>query len=295
MGFPDLYHYGVATISRLLEITGPVCRISSLLQGSFAKETYHFKEPTNHSHPIARETWSICLFPVDGFTTRWNPRSSSWVLTSRDVDFLQKPSFCNTLLTKWAHFVKLSEKRFVGVDVKRRGLSAKALIHESNTLLTKWAHFVKLSWPLLYLLFDLGTSEKVPRSKRNKEKLYLAQVEVLGFVCATHCNTLPLIYLPCPSWSPFFLVCDTLQHTATQLFTLPRSKSVFFVNVVVPWPAVMDVSCYPHEWVMSHIWTSHVTDMKKSHHAYNQKTAGQGTTTFFDCMRDVTYSYLWRD
>ena len=28
------------------------CRISSLLQGSFAKETYHFKEPTKRSHPI---------------------------------------------------------------------------------------------------------------------------------------------------------------------------------------------------------------------------------------------------
>jgi len=44
--------YGVATISRLLQIIGLFCRISSLLKGSFAKETYYFKEPTNHSHPI---------------------------------------------------------------------------------------------------------------------------------------------------------------------------------------------------------------------------------------------------
>ena len=43
---------GVATISRLLEIVGLFCRKSSLLQGSFAKETYNFKEPTNRSHPI---------------------------------------------------------------------------------------------------------------------------------------------------------------------------------------------------------------------------------------------------
>ena len=28
------------------------CRILSLLYGSFAKETFHFKEPTNRSHPI---------------------------------------------------------------------------------------------------------------------------------------------------------------------------------------------------------------------------------------------------
>ena len=43
--------YGVATISRLIKIIGLFCRISSLLQGSFAKETYNFKEPTNRSHP----------------------------------------------------------------------------------------------------------------------------------------------------------------------------------------------------------------------------------------------------
>jgi len=46
------HDYGVATISRLLKIIGLFCRISSLLQGSFAKKTYNFKEPTNRSHPI---------------------------------------------------------------------------------------------------------------------------------------------------------------------------------------------------------------------------------------------------
>jgi len=46
------HRYGVATISRLLKIIRLFCRIPSLLQGSFAKETYNFKEPTNRSHPI---------------------------------------------------------------------------------------------------------------------------------------------------------------------------------------------------------------------------------------------------
>jgi len=45
--------YGVAMISRLLKIIGLFRRISSLLQGSFAKETYNFKEPTNRSHSIS--------------------------------------------------------------------------------------------------------------------------------------------------------------------------------------------------------------------------------------------------
>jgi len=43
----------VATISRLLTIIGLFCRISSLLYGSFAKETFNFKEPTHRSQPIA--------------------------------------------------------------------------------------------------------------------------------------------------------------------------------------------------------------------------------------------------
>ena len=44
--------YQVATMSRLLEIVGFFCRISSLQEGAVAKETYDFKEPTNRSHPI---------------------------------------------------------------------------------------------------------------------------------------------------------------------------------------------------------------------------------------------------
>ena len=39
-------------MSRRLKIIGLFCRISSLLQGSFAKETCTFKAPTNRSHPI---------------------------------------------------------------------------------------------------------------------------------------------------------------------------------------------------------------------------------------------------
>ena len=43
----------MATISRLLQIIGLSCRISSLLKGFFAKETYNFKEPTDRSQPIS--------------------------------------------------------------------------------------------------------------------------------------------------------------------------------------------------------------------------------------------------
>jgi len=61
--------YGVATISRLLKIIGLFCRISSLLQGSFTKETYNFKEPTNRSHPIV---------PTDQYIPSTNKHEQTW-------------------------------------------------------------------------------------------------------------------------------------------------------------------------------------------------------------------------
>ena len=44
--------YGVATISRLLRITGPFCKRTLEKRLYSVKETYNFKEPTIRSHPI---------------------------------------------------------------------------------------------------------------------------------------------------------------------------------------------------------------------------------------------------
>jgi len=44
-------HYGVTTTSRINKIICLLCRIASVLWGSFAKETYNFIDPTNQSHP----------------------------------------------------------------------------------------------------------------------------------------------------------------------------------------------------------------------------------------------------
>jgi len=49
----------VATVSRINKIVGLACRILAFLQGSFAKETFNFIDPTNQSHPISS---SLCLF-----------------------------------------------------------------------------------------------------------------------------------------------------------------------------------------------------------------------------------------
>ena len=47
-----IYMYGVATISRLLQILDLFCKRALLKRLYSAKETYNFKEPTNCSHPI---------------------------------------------------------------------------------------------------------------------------------------------------------------------------------------------------------------------------------------------------
>ena len=51
--------YGVAVVSRIDKIIGLFCRISSVFQGTFAKETYNFIDPTNQSHPIF-DNASLC-------------------------------------------------------------------------------------------------------------------------------------------------------------------------------------------------------------------------------------------
>jgi len=53
--------YGMALSSRLLKIIGLFCRISSFLEGSFAKETCVSREPTNRSHPICYSEASLYL------------------------------------------------------------------------------------------------------------------------------------------------------------------------------------------------------------------------------------------
>ena len=45
--------YEVATISRLLKITGLFCKRALQKRLHSAKEACNFKEPTNRSHPIA--------------------------------------------------------------------------------------------------------------------------------------------------------------------------------------------------------------------------------------------------
>ena len=66
------------------------CRISSLLQGSFAKESYHFKEPTNRSHPIL-------IYVVERTHLRWLRLVGSFKLY---VSFEKEPYKRDDILEK---------------------------------------------------------------------------------------------------------------------------------------------------------------------------------------------------
>jgi len=64
----------VAYVLNVISFIGLFCRMSSLLWGSFAKETGNFKEPTNRSHPICatrlayvRHTLHMCCICVHMF------------------------------------------------------------------------------------------------------------------------------------------------------------------------------------------------------------------------------------
>jgi len=56
--------YGVASISRLLKITGLFCKRALFRRRYSAKETCHFKQPTNRSHPIHKNTDTILREPI---------------------------------------------------------------------------------------------------------------------------------------------------------------------------------------------------------------------------------------
>ena len=95
----------MATISRLLEITNLCCRISSLLQGSFEKETYNFKEPTRHSHPIS----FLVVVSLWALASRVNKLTRT-IETKSECDFVtnvtsggsfQSRIYCNFFAACW--------------------------------------------------------------------------------------------------------------------------------------------------------------------------------------------------
>ena len=110
------YAYGVATISRLLKITGLFCKRSLWKRLYSAKETYNFKEPINRSHPIS-------LIHRKMFT----------LSTERSVHFPQKNMY---IFHRYASFPHKNMHTFL------RKIRTLSFLRKKRTLSTeKYEHF----------------------------------------------------------------------------------------------------------------------------------------------------------
>ena len=77
-----LNRFPVGWLQVVGKITRLFCRISSLLQGSFAKETYNFKEPKNRSHPrtihLSDNFWDHVSLKWDHVSLKWDHGPLKW-------------------------------------------------------------------------------------------------------------------------------------------------------------------------------------------------------------------------
>ena len=94
-------------MSRRLEIIDLFFRISSLLLGSFAKETCNFKDSTNRSHPIATKT-SHTGIPTNFCTLTLAQNQNSPKRASR---YGKKLRLCKIQIVQVARHVQVLRKR----------------------------------------------------------------------------------------------------------------------------------------------------------------------------------------
>jgi len=73
-----LVRYGVATISRLLKMIGLFCKRALYKRSYSAKETYHFMEPTNRSHPIGHACDTTHSYMSDTTHSYMTGRICTW-------------------------------------------------------------------------------------------------------------------------------------------------------------------------------------------------------------------------
>ena len=191
----------MATISRLLKIIGPFCRISSLSQGSFAKETYNFKEPTSRSHPIARMpvrriAWIHCYAALATLCNTLQHVYSKGTRDDLDIFFWQykSHSMCSVSLLKkgmnktvgtWKNKQAVLRIDFLNLDVGRRITVPEA----SYWRKTSWALSAHISAqepsdsskePSYFRKRALYSIQKVPSTSSNDQSNSLCPISLCG-------------------------------------------------------------------------------------------------------------------
>jgi len=189
-----IHSYGMATISRLLKIIRLFCRISSLLQGSFAKETYNFKEPTSYSHPIY-----------------WSSSNTLHHTASHCITLHHAAPHCITLLYTASLCITLHQTSSeISSNIHNRGRALVATMialqltaTHCNTPQHTTTHHNTLSKHQVIFIIKVGHW-----SLRRLHCITLHHT-------ATHCIALQHTASHCITLQHAAAHCNTLQHTAT--------------------------------------------------------------------------------
>jgi len=231
------YHpYGVATISRLLQIICLFCKRALKKTWHSAKETYTLKEPTNCSHPIAA-----------GRVTRM---CVTWLIHVHDMthSYVWHDSFiCVTWLI---HMCDMTHS-YVWHDL----LACVAwLLHECDTTLSRVWHdsfhvwrdsFMCVTW-LIHMCNKTHSNVWHDLFICTNESCHTYEVHTR----ARGKWKIEAVYISCQAY-------HTYEWVMSHIWMSHVTHGMSHVTHI-------DASCHTYEWVMSHIWMSHITHMNES-------------------------------
>jgi len=209
--------YGVATICRLLKITGLFCKRALQKRPIFCKETYDFKEPANRSHPIQRHSswpkWIACVLRYSPWLKQkyWDTVLFKWILGARNTE-TQFVTHMNGVCTE-THF---------STQMYSRGAQHQDTVCDSNEWCVHWDRVLKSNYfqgcTLLRHSSWLKSTACVLRHSFDSNESTATQFDSYVF----HGRTL-LRHISWPKW-----IACVLRHS-------PRLKRKYWDTVWLKW------------------------------------------------------------
>ena len=211
---------GVASIGRFLKIIGLFCRISSFLQGSFAKETYNLRSLLIVATPDLHT-------PLFTYPTKPCNTATLYHTLHHTTTTLQHTAttHCNTLQQHTATTHCNSALQHTAID-DNAGLELTPCVHGDchYTLQHTATHCIVLQYTATHIitLYCTATQCKTLHyTATHCSRLHYntTHSNALHYI-ATHCNTLHCTVTHCSTLQHTATHCNTLQRTATHCNTL---------------------------------------------------------------------------